>query len=227
MPSDVTVVIAEPEMLATLRTDMHIEGRALFFSSSTLAAAFESVRTHAPRIVALEAKFAASGAGRAFVSRIDRVIPAGTTEVRAITRADGHWHMTRPGEQPPAAARPEPPAGASEVPSLNTRRAPRFAVTGPVDAVIDGKAVTLINMSVLGAQVVSGPALRPKQKIKVALPDVDNDQLRFAAHVAWSNFEKPSHDAHYRAGLEFDDAAAQALETYCQRHCASTPLPIR
>ena len=31
----------------------------------------------------------------------------------------------------------------------------------------------------------------------------------------------------YRVGLEFDDAAAQALEVYCQRHCAPTPLPIR
>jgi hypothetical protein len=226
MPSDVTVIIAEPEMLNTLRADMHIDGRALFFSNSSLAQAFEAVRTHAPRFVALEAKFAASGAARAFVPRIDRVIPAGTTEIRVIARVDGVWRLTTPGEEQRVAAVKEPPAGASQV-SLNTRRAPRFAVTGPIDAVIDGKAVKLVNVSVLGAQVVSGPALRPKQKIKVALPDVDNDQLRFAAHVAWASFERPSQDAQYRVGLEFDDAAAQALETYCQRHCASTPLPIR
>ena len=225
MSTDVTVVIAEPEMLGPLRADMQIDGRALYFSASSLAQAFEAVRAHAPRFVALESKFAATGAGRAFVSRIERVIPAGTTEIRVIARVDGHWRLTKPGEERVATAK-EPPAGASQV-SLNTRRAPRFAVQGPVNAVIDGKAVTLINMAVLGAQVVSGPALRPKQRIKVALPDVDNDPLRFSAHVAWSNFEKPSADAQYRVGLEFDDAAAQALEVYCQRHCAPTPLPIR
>jgi hypothetical protein len=224
MSSDVTVIIAEPEMLGTLRADLHVEGRALFFSSSTLGSAFESVRTHAPRIVALEAKFAASGGGRAFMSRVERVIPAGTTEIRIIARVDGCWRLTQPGEQPPAWAKPEPPAGATEV-SVDLRRAPRFAVTGPIDALIDGRAVTLINMSMHGAQVVSGPKLLPKQKIKVGLPDVDNDQLRFAAHVAWSNFEMPSHEAHYRVGLEFDDAAALALEAYCQRHCAGQPLP--
>jgi hypothetical protein len=117
----------------------------------------------------------------------------------------------------------------SAVTGLNTRRAPRFPVFTPAEAVIDGTPTNLVDISVLGAQVVSDPVLRPKQKIKIALPDVEETILRFTAHVAWSVFEKPRPEKapHYRAGMEFNDATALALEAYCQRHCSNSPTPIR
>ena len=223
MASDVTVLIAEAELLKALRSDMHIEGRTLAFSSFNLASALESIRTHAPHTVAIESRFARSLPGQAFIGRLEKLVPAGT-EIKLVSRAGGHWTMAPLHESPAVAG--QPPAGATQV-SVNTRRAPRFAVAGPIAAVVDGETTTLVNMSVLGAQVVSKPALRPNQKIKVALPDVDDAVLRFAAHVAWSRFEKPQQEAQYRAGLEFDDATAQALDEYCQRHCSKSPLPLR
>ena len=224
MKSDVTIVIAEGALLASLRAGMHVEGRALFFSSVNLAAALESIRAHAPHTVGIESRFAGSPAGQAFIGRIETLIAPGA-QIRLLSRAGIHWTAAPLRAQPAAAS--QPPAGATAAAPLNTRRAPRFAVAGPLSAVVDGTATTLVNMSVLGAQVVSGPALRPNQKIKVSLPDVDNAVLRFAAHVAWSSFEKPKLEAQYRAGLEFDGAAAQALEEYCRRHCSTTPLPNR
>ena len=80
----------------------------------------------------------------------------------------------------------------------------------------------------LGAQIVSRPALRPKQKIKVDLTD-ENKTLSVFAHVAWSMFEKVAAqtEPHYRVGIEFTGAAQQAIEKYQQRHCAAQPIPIR
>ena len=67
---------------------------------------------------------------------------------------------------------------------VSTRRAPRFLVRDPLNAVIESGSATLIDISVLGAQIVSGPALRPRQKIQIALPDT-SDLLHVTAHVAF------------------------------------------
>jgi len=76
---------------------------------------------------------------------------------------------------------------------------------------------------------VSDPMLRPQQKIRVALPDAEETILRFTAHVAWSLLEqpRPGKAPHFRVGMEFNDATAEALEEYCQRHCSNSPTPIR
>jgi hypothetical protein len=54
---------------------------------------------------------------------------------------------------------------------LNTRRAPRFVVLDPVQASVNTSDASLIDLSVLGAQVLSAPILKPNQTIKIALPD--------------------------------------------------------
>ncbi|HLQ45568.1 MAG TPA: PilZ domain-containing protein, partial [Planctomycetaceae bacterium] len=92
--------------------------------------------------------------------------------------------------------------------------------------VVDGKPTNLVDMSVMGAQVVSQPILRPNQKLKITLPDEGDEVLCLTAFVAWAAFEKPHNApaAQFRAGMEFTDAAAQALEAYCRRHCADEPL---
>lgn len=83
-----------------------------------------------------------------------------------------------------------------------------------------------MNMSVMGAQVTSEPSLSPRQRLKIVLPDEEESFLRVAAQVAWSSFESsPSAlQPFYRAGMEFTDASAAALEEYCKRHCADEPL---
>ena len=109
----------------------------------------------------------------------------------------------------------------------STRRAPRFLVRDALNAVVESGSASLVDISVLGAQIVSQPALRPNQKIKIALPDMEEETLHVTALVAWSTFEMPTLAAkvHYRAGIEFTGAAPQALEDYRRRHCADEPIP--
>jgi hypothetical protein len=76
---------------------------------------------------------------------------------------------------------------------------------------------------------VSLPTLRPNQKIKVGLPDKDDDVLNLVAQVAWSMFEQSQNrpEPYYRVGIEFTDAAQQALDAYRRRHCTDQPIPVR
>jgi hypothetical protein len=219
MPLDITVLIADAQQIPSVRAEGPIAGSVLYFSDSNLASALESIRAHNPKVVALESHFAESVPGRAFVDRL-RALSLTGSQIRLLGRANGGWSTAPlsadawlPGAMP---------AG------LNTRRAPRFLIRDPAPAVIDGVATNLIDISVLGAQVVSEPALRPKQRIKITIVE-DDAVLRFFAHVAWSVYEKPrsAPTPHYRAGMEFDKATEQALKEFCRRHCSETPLPFR
>ena len=97
-----------------------------------------------------------------------------------------------------------------------------------IEIQLDGNPVAVVDISTVGVQVISPTILRPNQKIRVALPDADQT-LRLTAHVAWAVFEKPHYapQAYYRAGMEFTDAAQQALEEYCRRYGSEDPIPQR
>jgi hypothetical protein len=219
MPNDVTVLIADAQRIRAVRADSAIPGMVLYFSDANLASALESIRAHDPKVVALESHFADSAEGRAFIDRL-RAVSLSGSEIRLLGRAEGGWATAPLNDEPMAPG--TLPAG------LNTRRAPRFLVVDPAQAAIDGTVTSLIDISMLGAQVVSEPALRPKQRVKVTIVE-DAAVLRFVAHVAWSVYEKPraAPMPHYRAGMEFDDATQQALSEFCRRHCSDAPLPYR
>jgi PilZ domain-containing protein len=220
MANDVTVLVADPPRVAALRDALHLPGRVLRFSSSNLPSVFESIRANQPGVVVFDAMFAETAEGKAFVHRVEQLsIP--DNEIKLVARSGGAWTVT------PLDAEPAPPADVQQT-GLNTRRAPRYTVAGPIQAVIEDKTTKLIDLSVLGAQVTSEPVLRPNQRIRLSLPD-SGAPLKLTAKVAWSMFEKPrvAMEPYYRVGMEFNDAAAQALEDYCKRHCSGNPLPMR
>jgi hypothetical protein len=224
-----------------IRLGMLVPGRAQYFTTANLAAAVECARSQQPKLVAVDALWAQSPLGLSFVERIEKLAIA-DSEIRLIARLEGRWvtvardpmSAAANPSAPVAAARPAPAkviaasstVVAAQMAVASTRRAPRFVVRDPVSAVVESGSATLVDISVLGAQVVSAPVLRPNQKIKVALPDTD-DMLHVIAHVKWSNFEPSAAAAHYRAGLEFTGAAQQVLEDYRVRHCAAEPIPYR
>jgi hypothetical protein len=220
MASDLTVLVADPPRMASLRDELHLPGRVLRFSSSNLASVFESIRANQPGILAIDAQFLDTAPGKAFVDRVGGLaVPA--MEVRLVARQNGAW-TTRPLSEPA-------PAAGVDLKSigLNTRRAPRFLVLDPMQAAVNAREASLIDLSILGAQVLSEPILKPNQKIKIALPDA-GETFHVTANIKWSLFEKPKHavDPYYRAGVEFLEASP-ALEQYCRRHCAEDPLPYR
>lgn len=213
--AELTVLVADPERMQLLREGLRLDGRVLRFMTNNLPTALESIRTNAPDLVAVDAAFAATPEGRVFLDRVLKLaIPS--SGIHVVRQTDGGW-STAPFAAAPAPERSPDPKSTG----VNTRRAPRFLVRSTLQAVVESSKASLVDLSVLGAQVVSEPALRPNQTIKIALPDAGGT-MRVTAHVAWSLYEKPAHarDPHYRAGLEFTDAARQALDDYCRRHCA-------
>ena len=102
----------------------------------------------------------------------------------------------------------DPSLAQTEVRIVYSRRAPRFRVPD-LHAIIDGNPALVIDISIVGAQVVSATALRPNQRIRMSL---DGEQgLRFNAAVAWATFELPVEGPRYRAGIQFKDASSAVL----------------
>lgn len=233
MSNDITVVVAEAGRLNAIRDHMALPGRAIYFTTGNVAAAIENIRSYRPKLVAIDALWAQTPPGTAFIDRVERLaILEG--DIRLVARLEGRW-VTTPRRiaagAPPAAPvivpAPRPSIVTAPAAVISTRRVPRFLVRDSLNAVVESGSASLVDISVLGAQVVSTPVLRPNQKIKIALPDT-GAMLHIMAQVAWSMFEKPPiAEARYRAGLEFTGAAQQALEAYRLRHCAEEPIPYR
>jgi hypothetical protein len=100
-----------------------------------------------------------------------------------------------------------------------TRRAPRVRIRHGLDLMIDGAPATVIDLSPLGAQVLSPSMLKPNQRVRVVLP-TPSGSTRALGVVAWAAFEraKGRPGACYRAGLEFRDADPMAIADVCGAH---------
>jgi hypothetical protein len=228
MPSDITIVIADPARMSAIRGGLTLSGRTIWFPTNKLASAWESIQLNHPKLIAVDAVFAETPQGTTFIERVERLTIRGSA-IRLIVRGNGSWMTTPRGALgSDGGERLVVPSAVIVPPALNTntRRAHRFRVLDPLKAMVEGGQAVVVNMSILGAQVTSEPLLRPTQKVKVALPDSD-DLLHLTAHVAWSKLEQAEQrtGAYCRAGIEFTDAASQTLEDYCRRHCAEQPLP--
>lgn len=220
--SDLAIVIADAIRLRDIRNASPFTSRVLYFSDSNLVSAFESIRAHEPGVVALETHFAHTPEGRAFVDRL-RWLATWVSEVQLLSFAKGEWSISVLGAATPGVV------AAPATQTTNTRRVPRFPLVDPLAMKVDGQPTSLIDMSVMGAQVLSMPQLRPSQRLKITLPDEGGSLHTVSAWVAWSAFEIPAHALrpYYRAGVEFTDAAAQMLDDYCKRHCSDEPLALR
>ena len=109
----------------------------------------------------------------------------------------------------------DPSLASTEVRIVFSRRAPRFRVASDLKVIIDGNPATIVDLSMVGAQVVSTSSLRPNQRIRMSL---EGDQgLRFNAAVAWATFELPAEGPRYRAGIQFHDANAAVLTRLLER----------
>jgi hypothetical protein len=101
-----------------------------------------------------------------------------------------------------------------------TRRAPRVRVRDGVELQLDGNPAAVIDLSTVGAQVVSTTVLRPNQKVRISVPS-DDFVLRFRGAIAWAKFELPKPPVsapQYRAGVEFTDGDPAALHKVIERH---------
>ena len=173
--------------------------------------ALEIITTRLPTLVVIDRVFAETARGAAFVNRLKADPVLANTEIRVI-----------PPDEPPEAASASTaasgPAAPRELDRRGTRRADRIRIAGDVEVLVDGNPAALVDVSTMGAQVLSPTVLRPNQRVRMAIPD-DRGTIRCAAVVAWASFEIPTGSGpRYRAGVEFFNGDTAALDAFCARH---------
>jgi hypothetical protein len=219
------VLIAEPEQLDVLRQRPDFAG-ALAFNDSETPTALEAILIHRPPVVAIERVFAAKSRGAALINRIKADPSLEACEIRIVAH-DGAFSRvaTRPGTTATAvgggtsvAAVAAPPAALDQ---KGTRRAQRFKIIAGIEVLIDGNPALLVDLSVVGAQVVSATLLKPNQRVRLSFVESARP-VRFSAGVAWSAFELPKGEPRYRAGIEFFDADPDAVTRFCDTNRSDT-----
>jgi hypothetical protein len=207
-----TVLIAGSDYLGPMKERDEFKD-ALAFADTDALRALEAITRQKPAVVALERMFAATSRGAALINRIKADPSLAGCEIRVVAHDHG-YARTPAGATPPApaaqaaaaqAAPVVPPSPAPPLDQRGTRRAPRFPIVEEVEVLVDGNPAVLVNLSVVGAQVVSPTILKPNQRVRFSLPDAVRP-LRFSAGVAWAAFEMPKTGVQYRAGIEFYDA---------------------
>ena len=222
------VVIAATNLMPLLRDRLASEGDLLTFADTEPIQALQAILEHRPPLIVLERLFAATPRGAALINRIKTDPHLGNAEVRVMSHTgDYSRQVAKPtfvAAASPKDGSPGAPAPAVAEPARaldwhGTRRAPRHPVRAGVEIQIDGNPASVVDLSVVGAQVLSSTILRPNQKVRVSIPNEDF-VMRFRGAIAWAKFELPEPTAppRYRAGVEFTDADATALESYCLRN---------
>ena len=211
MAEPCTVLVAASELLPGLKERAGaLEGEVLTFTDADALRALQTIMTRRPHVVALERLFAVTPRGAALINRIKTDPSLREAEIRIVAHNSDYTRVV------PRAA----PPGAPALDQRGTRRAPRFKIAETVAAVIDGKSGTLIDLSSVGAQIVSRAALKPNQQIAVALTD-ETSNVQLNATVAWTAFQTSATGApRFRAGINFEDADPATVDAFCVRHRA-------
>lgn len=217
------MLIASPEHLPALKERDDL-GETLAFADTDALKALDVITRQRPSVVALERGFSATSRGAALINRIKADPTLADCEIRIVAHDSSYSRVSprRAGEAGPTAgsagaAAPAvadaPAPAAAPLDQRGTRRAPRFNIVDGVEVQIDGNAASLVNLSVVGAQVVSPTILKPNQRVRLTIAD-GKRPMRYSAGVAWASFEIPKGVARYRAGIEFFDADADSLTKF-------------
>ena len=208
-----TIVVIGPEhTLPTLRARFETGGRVHSFTDAEAIEALEHIFRHRPRIVAVEREFSGTSRGAALIGRVKDDPALAECEVRVVA----HDASPRPSgvRRPPSPDAELPPKALQQ----GVRRAPRVRIADGVEVLIDGDPAQLIDLSILGAQVVAPFALKPNQRVRVSFAD-GRGVVRCLGSVVWASFEMPKNlPTRYRAGIDFPGANAEALSLFCEKH---------
>jgi hypothetical protein len=227
-----SVVVAATNLMPGLRDRLADEGDLLAFADTEPIQALQAILAHKPRLIVLERLFAATPRGAALINRVKTDLQLAHAEVRVMSHTGDYSRIVKAASvEAPAAAgmvseaavAAPPVAAAEEAPRQldwhGTRRAPRYRIRKGVEIQLDGNGAFVVDLSVIGAQVLSSTILRPNQRVRISVP-TDEFVMRFRGAIAWAKFElpKPTEPPRYRAGVEFLDADGAAMEEYCNRH---------
>ena len=237
--SAAALIIAAENLMPALRDRVKVEGEILTYQDTEPIQALQTIMEQQPTLVILERLFAATPRGAALINRIKSDPQLSHTEVRVMSHTGDYTRQVvkptttkaaspvagsnatsaAPGTSPASQHSSGSSVATEEAPRAldwhGTRRAPRFRVRAGVELQLDGNPAAVVDLSTVGAQVISPTVLRPNQKVRIALPN-DDFLLRFRGAVAWAKFElpkAPSKTPQYRAGVEFTDGDAAAIDS--------------
>ena len=167
----------------------------LAFAETEVERALDIIVARRPRLVIVNQVFAATAPGIALVDRIRHDSALQPCDIRTVPfgEATGPLDMT------------------------GTRRAPRFSMKDGITADIDGKTASIVNISLVGAQVLSETSLKPKQRLRFTVVD-KGESTRIQSVVATVAVEIIKGAPRYRAGIEFFNADSAALQKFIDRN---------
>ena len=210
-------MIGPPEALPGLKDRLDSGAQLQTFTDAEALEALDHIIRHKPRIVVLDLEFSSGSRGTALINRIKDDPSLSGCEVRVLAH-DSEMNRvavkrTHPGG--PAVAVDEP---APALDQRGTRRAPRVRMKDGVEVTVDGNVAALVDLSTVGAQVVSGSVLKPNQRVRVIMGD-GKAAVRCNGAVAWASFEMPKGmSPRYRAGVDFLVADADAVGVFAEKN---------
>src|SRR6476620_10270270 len=216
------VVIAATNLMPALQERLAAEGELLTFADTEPIQALQAILEQHPPLIVLERLFAATPRGAALINRIKSDPHLANAEARVMSHTgDYSRQVSKPskGESPAESGVSADSTATSVVVAPaetatrpldwhGTRRAARYRVRSGVEIQVDGNPASVVDLSVVGVQVLSATVLRPNQKVRISIPN-DDFVMRFRGAIAWAKFElpKPTEAPRYRAGVD------------CRRRC--------
>jgi hypothetical protein len=209
VPEPCAVLIGHADRLAALKERVTgVEGELLEFADTEALRALDVIMKRRPKVITLERLFAMTPRGAALINRIKADPKLADAEIRVLSHDSDYSRVVPRAQKAPA----------QPLDQRGTRRATRFKMKDKVVLMVEGTNAALIDLSTIGAQVVSPAKLSPNQRVRVAIND-DGRAVEFGATVAWTSFEiQPNMGPRYRAGIEFVDAAPADVEAFCARN---------
>ena len=212
------VLIGSSDALPGLQERLDPSADVQTFTESDALEALDHIIRTQPALVAMHDEFADSSRGEALINRIKDDAALSDVEVRVMANnaAQNRVAVKRGSHGGGGAAVAVEEAPKPALDQKGTRRAPRIRVKDGVEVAVDGNPAALIDLSAVGAQVVSATVLKPNQRVRVL---IDNGKVKCAGAVAWAAFEMPKGmPTRYRAGIDFPGANAEALSLFCEKH---------
>src|SRR5262245_8682031 len=225
------VVIAATNLMPALQERLAGEGELLTFADTEPIQALQAILEQRPSLIVLERLFAATPRGAALINRIKTDPQLANAEVRVMSHTGDYSRQVAKPSKVENSTETSTGAGAETATGVviapaeaatrpldwhGTRRATRYKVRSGVEIQVDGNPASVVDLSIVGVQVLSSTILRPNQKVRISIPN-DDFVMRFRGAIAWAKFElpKPNEPPRYRAGVDFADADAVALDEYC------------
>ncbi len=175
--------------------------------------------------MAIERGFAGTSRGAALIERVKADPRLTACEIRVVAYDSDYARVSPRSEEQassvPAAVAPGPavveavPPAVAPLDQRGTRRAQRVRIADGVEVQIDGNKASLVELSPVGAQVISPTILRPNQRVRFTLAG-PTKPTRCRAAVAWASLEMPQGVPRYRAGIELFDADQATITRFIQ-----------